>query len=63
VYEWDLLELEFIEPGHIVPNPIRKQQVAAASKSKTNFGKLQKTRKLYLGLHLVLKTIALLNHL
>jgi hypothetical protein len=54
------LELEFIEPGPLVQNPIRKQD-AAASKTKTNLGQLLKPHKLYLGLQLVLKTRAMLN--
>ena len=53
--EKDLLKIEFIHPGPLVPKPISKL-VATIQKSYTSVGQQLKIHKLHLGLHLVLKS-------
>jgi hypothetical protein len=60
VDEEDLLEIECMHPGPLVQNPIDKLAVTV-HKSQTSLGQQLKTHKLHLGLHLVLKTRAILG--
>jgi len=39
VDEWDIMLIELMQQGQLVPNPIRKQ-VATAHKLRANFGQL-----------------------
>jgi hypothetical protein len=56
----DLLKIEFNVCSPLVPNPISKL-VATVHKSCTSLGQQLKTHKLHLGLHLVLKSWAILG--